>query len=104
VENVLKQRAQAAQSVILLKQNQTLASAFTPLRCDVRGLVRKLFEKDGFRWVGDVRGNCFPRLKPLLHWCPIQPHATVGHDELHRARSHNFSDKALVTVPDTLAE
>jgi len=86
-----------------LQQNQTLRSASGPLRGDVCGLVRKLFEKDGSRRVGDLSASSFPELKPFWHWYPIQFRPTVSNDKLHLSRPHEASDEILVKLPDTLA-
>ena len=55
---------------------------------------------DGLRWVGDLLTNSFPELKPIVHSYPIQVRAAVGDDELHRACSHEFSNEALIEVPN----
>jgi hypothetical protein len=58
---------------------------------------------DGLRWVGDLWTNSFPELKPLIRGNPIQLHPAVGHDELHRACSHEFSDEVAIKMPDASA-
>src|SRR6266699_3117750 len=72
-------------SVILLKQNQTFASASTPLRSNVRGLVRKLLPVYGFFWMGNLGSNRFPELKLLRCRYPSELETRVGHKELHRS-------------------
>ena len=55
---------------------------------------------DGLRWVGDLLADSFPELKPVVHSYPIQLRSAVGDDELHSACLHEFSNEALVKVPN----
>jgi hypothetical protein len=59
-----------------------------------------MFELDRLRWVGDLWANTFPEIKLVIRSYPIQLHPAVGHDELHGACLHEFSNKVLVKVPD----
>jgi hypothetical protein len=86
-----------------LQQNQTLASTSTPLRGNVCGLLRKLFQEDWFLGFGNLRPNRFPELKPLLRRYPSEFNATVGHYETHRASPHKFGNITLAKIPDPLA-
>jgi hypothetical protein len=59
-----------------------------------------IIDMDGLRWVGDLLANSFPELKHVVHSYPIQLRPAVGDDELHRACLHEFSNEALVKVPN----
>lgn len=53
------------------------------------------------RWMGRrFVGEQFSELKPVVHGYPIQLRPAVGDDELHRACLHQFSNEALVKVPN----